>query len=69
MDELNIKYDFVFFDAHHHYKDDYPILQSLIPHLKESTVIIFDDYDYSEEVKILVNEFRENYNFPNIYTM
>jgi len=66
---INKKFDFVFFDAHHHYKDDYPILQSLIPFLKESTVIIFDDYYYSKDVKQLVDEFCEKYNFKNVYTI
>jgi len=71
MNKLDKKYDFVFFDAHHHYKDDYPILQALIPHLKESTVIIFDDYSYCDDVKKLVDEFRNKHDndFPNVYTI
>ena len=69
LKNVNKKFDFVFFDAHHHYNDDYPILESLIPYLKESTVIIFDDYYYSKDVKQLVDEFCEKYDFPNVYTI
>ena len=70
INKLNQKYDFVFFDAHHHYKDDYPILQSLIPHLKEETILIFDDYNEIEDVQKLVKEFKTQYpEFKNIYTI
>lgn len=69
LKEINKKFDFVFFDAHHHYNDDYPILQSLIPYLKKSTIIIFDDYNYTEDVRRLVDEFCEKYNFENVYTI
>jgi len=71
MNKLDKKYDFVFFDAHHHYKDDYPILQALIPHLKKSTVILFDDYSYCDDVKKLVDEFRNEHDndFPNVYAI
>ena len=69
LNELNDKYDFVFFDASHHYKIDYLILQSLIPHLKSSSIIIFDDYNSKEDVKKLVDEFEQNYNFENIFKL
>lgn len=69
LNESNDKYDFVFFDASHHYKIDYLILQSLIPHLKPSSIIIFDDYNSKEDVKKLVDEFEQNYNFENVYKL
>ena len=70
MNKLNQKYDFVFFDTHHHYNDDYPILQSLIPHLKEETIIVFDDYTEIEDVQKLVKEFQiQHSEFKNIYTI
>ena len=70
INKLNQKYDFVFFDASHHYKIDYQILQSLIPHLKEETIIIFDDYHEIEDVQKLVKEFKTQYpEFKNIYTI
>lgn len=71
MNDIEEKFDFVFFDAHHHYKDDYPILQALIPHLKKSTVILFDDYSFCNDVKKLVDEFRNEYDndFPNVYAI
>ena len=69
LNESKDKYDFVFFDASHHYKIDNLILQSLIPHLKPSSIIIFDDYNSREDVKRLVDEFERNYNFKNVYKL
>lgn len=69
LKNVNKKFDFVFFDAHHIYNNDYPILESLIPYLKESTVIIFDDFAI-KDVQKLVTEFKKQHpEFKNIYTI
>lgn len=55
LDE-NIIYNFVYFDASHHYEIDIKILDELIKHIDKNTIICFDDYDV-KDVNKLVNEF------------
>ncbi len=52
----NFKYDFVFFDASHHYNSDMPILEELKNHLNDDSIIFVDDYEMPD-VKRCLEEF------------
>lgn len=56
---VDVKFDFVYFDASHNYEIDSLILTSLIPKLKDSTKIVFDDYNIPD-IRRLCDEFVLN---------
>ena len=59
LKQNNFKYDFVFFDASHHYNIDMPILEELKNHLKDGSIIFFDDFEIPD-VKRCVEEFVQS---------
>ena len=53
---LNINnkiYDIVFFDSSHKYEIDIQIFESLLPHIDENTLVIFDDYNITDVKKLV----------------
>lgn len=54
----DVKYDLVYFDASHHYDVDRAIMDSLLSHLTEDSVVIFDD-SWIEDVAKLIEEFAD----------
>lgn len=46
-------YDIVFFDASHNYEIDSQIFENLLPHIDENTLIIFDDYNFTDVQKLV----------------
>ncbi len=54
----NTYYDLVFFDCSHIYEIDIEIFKSLLAHIDDKTVIIFDDY-YLDDVKHLVRDVQK----------
>ena len=58
----NTIYDLVFFDCSHIYDIDIKVFESLIPHINNETIIIFDDY-YLDDIKKLVKVAKQE--LPN----
>ena len=59
MPQNNFEYDFVFFDASHHYNNDMPILKELKNHLTKDSIIFIDDFDIPD-VKRCIEEFVQD---------
>lgn len=56
LKENNIYFDMVFFDCSHKKDIDESILKSLLNHIDNNTLLIFDDYDKGD-IKYLIDEF------------
>lgn len=59
LKETETLYDVVFFDATHHYEKDKRILEALQKHLKDTSVLIFHDYNIPD-VKKLIDEYTNH---------
>lgn len=51
VDDLNIKFDIVFIDGNHKYKPTIEYYEYLLNHSKDNAVFIFDDINWSGEMK------------------
>lgn len=51
VDDLNIKFDIVFIDGNHKYKPTIEYYEYLLNHSKDNAVFIFDDINWSNEMK------------------
>ena len=68
IDDFDIKYDIIFIDGNHKYKPTIEYYEYLLNHSKDNAVFIFDDINWSNEMKqawqyILKTDYSYSINF------